>query len=255
LRSAAAPFLSSGVALGQRVLLLAPQDDPAAGGDDCHDPDGALRQAQAEGVLVVRTVESVYGGDGLDGGYPPALRELDRELDRALSGGFTGLRVLSVLTPLALDAATRGRLARWEHVAGHWQSTRPVTSGCALDHDVLGQELVRELACLHEHVIADLPLAPFRLFHRDGSLVLAGEIDAGSAPLLRGALTHLRTVPGERVEIDAAGVTFLNHHGLLALAAEAERRGVLVALRNAPTVTARLQEALGIGGSVLEVTA
>src|SRR3954447_3738268 len=114
-------------------------------------------------------------------------------------------------------APARQSWANWEHAVGQWQSLRPVASACCFDRGVLGDKAVQELACLHPRVLTTGPVVPFRLYFRGGQLVLEGEVDSFTAPLLAHAVTHVHAAPGERLMIDARGLTFLNHRGLTTL--------------------------------------
>ena len=124
----------------------------------------------------------------------------------------------------------------WEHAVGQWQSLRPVASACCLDRGVLGDKAVQELACLHPRVLTSGPMVPFRLYFRGGQLVLDGEVDSFSASLLAQAVAHVDAAPGERLMIDARGLTFLNHRGLAALVEGLADRSAGITLLGGPAL-------------------
>jgi anti-anti-sigma regulatory factor len=148
---------------------------------------------------------------------------------------------------------TRRSFAAWEHAVGEWQSSRPVASACCFDRGVLGDKAVQELACLHPRMVSTGPGVPFRLYFRAGQLVLEGEVDSFSAPLLAQAVSHVRTVPGQRLMIDARGLRFVNHRGMVALVDGLARRCGGVSLLGGPALLSRLRPGLAIGDELLEV--
>jgi hypothetical protein len=158
-----------------------------------------------------------------------------------------------MLTQAATEPSLRQGLGSWEHVVGQWQSCRPVATACCLDRGVLGDKVVHELACLHPRVLTSGPLVPFRLFFRGGQLVLEGEVDSFSSPLLAHAVRHVRAVPGERLMIDARGLRFINHRGLAALVDSLARRSGGVTLLDGPAVVTGLCSSLGVCEDLLDV--
>jgi anti-sigma B factor antagonist len=84
--------------------------------------------------------------------------------------------------------------------------------------------------------------------HRDGAtevVLVRGEVDIATAPLLRAVLETVLARRPARVEVDLSGATFLDPHALTELAAVrrrlASRRAVLV-LRDPSPVVLRLLE-------------
>lgn len=239
-------YLATGTALGQRAVVLAPRRELGLGQKIAD--AAALRSAATVDVLEPA---GIGGNRTVDA--KATLRFLDAALSSALDEGFTGLRVVAMLTQLATEPFLRRGLGSWEHVVGQWQSCRPVATACCVDRTVLGDKAVQELACLHPRVITSGPLVPFRLFFRGGQLVLEGEVDSFTAPLLAHAVRHVRAVPGERLMIDARGLGFVNHRGLTALVDGLARRTGGVTLLGAPALVHTLRESLGVGDDLLDV--
>jgi len=248
LRRQAGPYLLDGVALGQRPLVVAPARELAL----AHEIATSATGAASDGTTVgVAELGQVLGSGSIDAGA--ALQALDGALSRALDAGHSGLRVVALLTHIATEPFLRQSWATWEHAVGQWQSLRPVASACCFDRRVLGDKAVQELACLHPRVLTTGAAVPFRLYFRGGQLVLEGEVDSFSTPLLASAVTHVDATPGERVVIDARGLTFLNHRGLTTLVDGLARRSGGVTLLGGPALVRRMCVGLGIPEDVIDV--
>ena len=243
----AVAYLVDGIAVGQRAVVIAPARDLGLAREIA---DAAVLDS-AGGRVDVIELGRIAGGGDLD--VRVTLRSLDAALASALEQGCTGLRVVTMLTQPATEPFLRQALGAWEHAVGEWQSLRPVAWACCFDRSVLGDKAAQEFACLHPRVVTTGPSAPFRLYFRAGQLVLDGEVDSFSAPLLAQALTHVRVAPGERLLIDARGLTFINHRGLAALVDGLARRCGGVTLLGAPALVTRLRPNLGVGDDVLDV--
>lgn len=244
LRRQSGPYLAAGIALGQRSVVVAPARELELARQI------AAEAGEAAGDSVVDVVELDLPGV-LDA--EANLSRLDRRLTGSLEQGYAGLRIVALLTHIATEPFLRQSWAAWEHALGRWQSLRPVASACSFDRGVLGDKVVQQIACLHPRVLTMGPLVPFRLYFRGGQLVLEGEVDSFSAPLLTHALAHVEPSPGERLLIDARGLTFLNHRGLTALVHGLAQRSGGVTLLGAPALVERLCAGLGIPEDVLDV--
>jgi anti-anti-sigma regulatory factor len=248
LREHAVPFLAAGVSLGQRLVVVAPARDLEAARQLAADASGACDGAPEADVV---SFEDVDGTGFVD--VPKALDRFRSVLTQAMDDGASGLRALCLVTDAARDPERRRAFAAWEHLAGAWQSTLPIASTCAYDRRVLGDAAVTELACLHPRVVGSAPPAPFRLYSRRGRLVLDGEVDTFAAPLLQRVAAHVRPWPGERLVIDARGLTFVNHRGLQALVEALARPAGGLTLLGTRAAPALLRESLGIGEDLLDV--
>jgi anti-anti-sigma regulatory factor len=246
LRRQARPYLAEGIALGQRPLVVAPERDLPLGHE-------IARDVAADPRMSVDVVELGPALGSRDVDIDAALQALEATLARALAEGFSGLRTVALLTHIATEPFLRQAWASWEHAVGQWQSLRPVASACSFDRSVLGDKAVQELACLHPRVLTTGPAVPFQLYFRGGQLVLEGEVDSFTAPLLTQALAHVQPPTGERLMIDARGLTFLNHRGLAALVQGLAGRAGGVTLLGGPALVARMCAGMGIGEDVLDV--
>jgi hypothetical protein len=243
----AVPYLAAGLRLGQRALVVAPATDRAAARRLAAGAGAAVGDASVEVVEL----QQVYGRGAVD--VPSTLARVQAVLATAMQQGFRGLRAVVLLTEAARDPREREAFAAWEHAVGRWQSAAPVASVCAYDRAVLGEAAVHELACLHPRALSSGLPVPFRLYFRRGQLVLDGEVDSFGAQLLRRAVAHVTPVPGERLVIDARGLTFVNHRGLEALVEGLARPAGGLTLLGTNALPALLRDRLGIGEDVLDV--
>jgi anti-sigma B factor antagonist len=84
--------------------------------------------------------------------------------------------------------------------------------------------------------------------HREGTteiVVVQGEVDIATAPLLRAVLDTVVARRPSRVEVDLSGATFLDAHALTTLAAVRRRlfsRHAVLVLRDPSPVVVRLLE-------------
>jgi MEDS: MEthanogen/methylotroph, DcmR Sensory domain/STAS domain len=243
LRRQARPYLRAGIALRQRSVVVAPAREMELAREIAEDVAD-----EADDVVDVVELGQV---DAIDAAAK--LSRLERRLTWSLEQGYAGMRVVALLTHVATEPLLRQSWTAWEHALDRWRSLRPVASACSFDRGVLGDKAVQQIACLHPRVVAMGPLVPFRLYYRGGQLVLEGEVDSFSAALLAQALTHVETPPGERLVIDARGLTFLNHRGLGALVEGLARRSGGVTLLGGPALVSRVCLGLGIGEDLLDV--
>ncbi|MDY7104308.1 MAG: STAS domain-containing protein [Actinomycetota bacterium] len=85
-----------------------------------------------------------------------------------------------------------------------------------------------------------------RLDAVDDRIVLAGELDLHTAPMLEAELTRASSDP---IEIELADVTFIDSSGLRVLVAERQKRGQDgLVLRSPSAVVRRLLEVTGLDG-------
>jgi hypothetical protein len=243
----AVPYLTAGLRLGQRAVIVTAGPERAFAE---HLAAAAVEIAGAGSVEVVE-FQHVYGRGFVD--VRATLARVQAVLAAALEQGYSGLRAVGLLTEAARDPWKRGGFAAWEHAVGRWQSAAPVASACSYDRSVLGETAVHDLACLHPRALGSGLPVPFRLYFRHGRLVLDGEVDSFGAPLLRRAAAHVRPVPGERLVIDARGLTFVNHRGLEALVESLARPVGGLTLLGTNALPGLLRDRFGIGEDVLDV--
>jgi anti-anti-sigma regulatory factor len=164
----------------------------------------------------------------------------------ALAAGYTGLRVVAEATPLVATPEQRSAFARFEHLVDRYMTANPFSALCAYDRTRLEADAVAEVACMHP---ASSPGAsPFRLHAAPAvAAAVAGEVDRFSEQLFAEALDRaaLPVVDGEIV-IDASRLDFVDHRGILVLAALARRERATVVLRTNRTMPRKLVRLLGI---------
>ncbi|MDQ2585430.1 MEDS domain-containing protein [Saccharothrix yanglingensis] len=239
----AAEFLAEGLAKGERVQYVAPGD-----------PGGVTRRLRATGVLDEDLRRGAVRVAPPEAAYPSGavidpreqVRAYAAATEEALGDGFTGLRVAADATSLVRTPDRLDAFARYEHLADRYMATHPMSAMCAYDRTELGDDAIAQLACLHPP--ADDATAPFHLHARDGaSAALAGRLDAEARELWPLALerAELPATDGE-VVVDAAGLEFVDHRNLLALAGHAERRGTTVVLRTPLSHPGHLLRLLGV---------
>jgi anti-anti-sigma regulatory factor len=237
-------YLAAGLTLGQRAVVVAP---PAELGP----AQEVAAAAHAAGPVAVVELPAARRPGPLDAAA--TIEAARTGLATALEAGHSGLRVVALLSTVVADPDLGPSFAAWEHALDEWRSTRPIAWSCWLDRSVLGDRTVNQLACLHPRVVTTGPPVPFRLFHRAGRLVLEGELDTFSTPLLARALEVVRPEPGRRLVVDARGLTFVNHRAVLAIVdGLARRHPAGVTLAGAPSVSPRLLESLGVEPHLLD---
>lgn len=244
-------FLAEGLAAGERVLYVAPGDEAALTGQ--LRADERCDEGLDRGAVQVASVDATYATDAV---VDPAgqVERYAAATSEALAAGFTGLRVAADATSLVRTPAQVDAFARYEHLVDHYMAGHPMSAMCGYDLAELGGDVVAQLACMHP--TAHEGGAPFHLHGhaRDGSAAaLDGELDVESRRLWPLALERagLRA-EGGTVAIDAAGLGFVDHRSLVALAGYAERHATTVVLRTKLSTPARLVELLDLAGVRVE---
>ncbi len=244
-------FLADGVAAGERILYVASGDETALAGQ--LRVDARLDEAFRRGAVQVVPVEAAYRtGTAVD-----PVTQVERyaaATAEALAAGYTGLRVAADVTSLVRTPAQLDVFARYEHRVDHFMAAHPMSALCGYDLEELGEDVVAQLACLHP--AAHAGATPFHLHGHgrpESSAALAGDVDPAARRLWPLALERadLRAAGGT-IAIDAAGLTFIDHRGLLAVAAYADRRDTTVTLRTRLAGPARLLELLDLSSVRVE---
>jgi DcmR-like sensory protein len=227
LESRARDFLAAGAAAGESISFIAAEAPVSPL------PFTALGDTYAEDAIVDPVAQVAA--------YAAAT-------DRALAAGYTGLRVVADVTPLARTAAQLDAFARYEYRVDRDLRDRPFAAVCAYDRRVLGDDAVAQLACLHA---ASNTAVPFRLHGcppADGCCAaLTGELDPCAADLFTTALRRADLCPaGGQVVLQAAELRFADHGSLLRLQQYGEDRDVTVVLRGASRAISRLTALLDL---------
>lgn len=226
-------FLSDALAAGQWVQYVGAGSRAELRGE--LDALAGRTLVDADGVGV-STLEEFYGLGGSSRPVDPqaALTALAAGTNRALAAGHPGFRVLAECTAVVRTPKQREVFARFEYVIDHQISTLPASALCAYNVAELGVPAMAELTCLHPYANTGSTL--FRLYAEPGAeCALAGEIDLSNAELFATTLTRTITQPvasfGPELIIDCTRLDFIDHRGVLALAASAQHTGHLLILR------------------------
>ena len=236
--------------------------------------DGALSRGErvlgvGEAVIESLDRESVrYGGSGalaargaletltLDEAYaaPEEFRH-DRQFGfygaathRAVTDGFTGLRVIAEASLLAADPDLRAELVRWEHLADDYiaQDSR-ITAMCAYRSD-LGLDALSDVASVHPLARAPDGVPAFRVFFDEDRVVLTGSVDSFSAAQLEKVLATSPT-DGTSTLLDLGLLEFLDIAGCRVLARWArslEDRGGRLDVTGASRLVQRVWDILAL---------
>ena len=208
-------FLADGLARGERLLFVGDAEGRAA----LQEPDPALPALDdlvARGALDVVAVEGAYRTGRFD--VDRQLAFYDAATRRAVDDGYTGLRVVADVTPLAANAGGQAELVRWEHRADDFFASGPGMSAmCAYRRSRVDPEVLAGAVAVHPQVHAPDDVPPFRLWFDDGGLALAGVLDAFSADHALRVLLGSH-VAGPVVRLDISRVEFIDAAGCRALA-------------------------------------
>jgi MEDS: MEthanogen/methylotroph, DcmR Sensory domain len=210
---AGAAFLGEGVDRGERLMWIASEGD--ARGRRAMAALGDVDALVERRALVIQGLGTAYRPRDPD----DQVGAWDEATDAALADGFAGLRVAADVTSQVLDPMARDGFADYEHVVDRYMTEHPFTAMCLYDGRIVGDD-IDELACLH-------PAANRRgvgfscAAGAGGTVTLAGEVDTVDAGALATALRHATRDGDACLRIDARELTFIDHHGMLSLAAAA----------------------------------
>jgi anti-anti-sigma regulatory factor len=146
--------------------------------------------------------------------------------------------------------------ARYEHLVDRYMTSHPFSALCAYDRAELGEQTIRQLACLHPQDNMNVMFRLVASADPGAALALAGEIDLVGTEVFPLALR--RTSPQARdgrVVIDASEVGFFDHRSLLALSDYAREYATTVVLRSQIGTPARIINALRLAGLSMEAVA
>ncbi|MFL0180058.1 MEDS domain-containing protein [Mycobacterium sp. SMC-15] len=246
----AAEYVADGLNLDQRVAYVG-ADDPAT-----------MRAALAAAGLGtdarevhVKTVPEhfVFRGDVVD-----AERMTERYAAAAVAAvadGYSGLRIVIDVTPVARTPAQRDAQAALEFLGDRRISTLPVAAMCGYNVAELG-EAAAGLLCLHP--AAGPSSVPFQLYAQPAgrnAIALAGTLDAASEPLFLTTLQRvLPLLSHDTLEIDARDLDFVGHRQLCLLDRLCAAHGRTALLRSDQAVVHRLVNLLDFANVSIEAT-
>ncbi|MCA0145178.1 MEDS domain-containing protein [Blastococcus sp. LR1] len=244
LHSAGMAFLAGGLARGERLLCVG--DRLAAGLRADPAALGGIAGLVAAGTLRVLTFAEAYEVAG-EFSAENQWAFYDAATRRALADGYTGLRVLADVSPLAGDPVLHDELVRWEHVADQFMATGPGMSAMCAYRSDLPESALADVTAVHPLVRSTAATA-FRLFFDGKRLVLAGDVDTLGAERLTRALGCSPAHPGTH-SLDLAELQFADVAAIRVLAAWARSvtdDGGEVQLWNAPALLRRTWRLLGL---------
>lgn len=241
-RARAAAFLRQGLAAGQRVEFFGSGDVDALRGEFADTAE--FGDLFAGGNVAVRSLHDWYGS--APAADPSAqVAAYAGATEAALAEGYSGLRVAVEATPLVRTGTQRDIFCQYEHLIDRYMVDRPFSAMCGYDGAELGGS-AQELACLHPRVSPGAtPLQWWAV--SDADMGLAGKIDVTSVDVLDVTLERtLGVLARPRLQVDAHGVEFIDHRGLLTLERRARRRDLEITLRTDAPVVHRLADLLGL---------
>ncbi|WP_164704424.1 MEDS domain-containing protein [Blastococcus litoris] len=238
-------FLAGGLERRERVLVIGNRVIDSIGIQD--DGFGDAAALAADGTLRTLTTAEAYeaAGSFLPGTQRTFYDDATRE---ALADGYTGLRVVADVSPLAEDPVRRAALVEWEHVADEFIAQGPgFTAMCAYSSR-LTPDALSDLASVHPLVHAPTAAPPFRVFFDGPRIALSGSIDTFSADRLTRVLAS-SPVDGSPAVLDLSGVDFVDVAASRAIARWARdlagrRRSLEV--RGASPLVRRMWRVLGL---------
>jgi len=178
----AMPYLAEGAALGQRLMYVAEDPQPAdtANLATIVDPD----------QLRICTVADTYGPSMI---VDPTrqLATYLAELDAATAAGYTGMRVAADVSSLARDEKQLKAWIQWEITADHTIANEQFTALCGFNKEKVGSTALRQIASVHPLSSASGPVPQLRLFSDGQAMHVDGQVDSYAITQLWLALESL----------------------------------------------------------------
>jgi anti-anti-sigma regulatory factor len=246
---AAQRYLAVGLTKGERLMCVG--DGLSADLRSAGEPFGSLDALAARGALTFDSVDETYVDEGA---LSPADQWAfyDAAVREARVAGFSGLRVVADVTPLARTARDRARLVQWEHLADEFiASGSGMVALCAYRRSALDPDAVADVTSVHPRVHAPLDRPSFRIWFDGTRVVLAGAVDTFGADRLARVLAT-SPVSGPTAVLDLSGLETVDVAGCRALATWARalaERGVRLRVQGAPRSVVRIWRLLGLDGS------
>ncbi|MGN6791075.1 MAG: MEDS domain-containing protein [Streptosporangiaceae bacterium] len=165
----AAPYLTEGAALGERLMYIA--EDPR--------PEDMAQLATVvdAGQLQICSVAEVYGSSGTVD-PPRQLATFMAVLDAAKAAGYTGLRVAADNTSLVGDEKPMKAWIQWETIADHTVAAKQITGLCAFNKEKVASAQLRQIASVHPLSSASGPVPDYRIFSDGDALHIEGRVDS-----------------------------------------------------------------------------
>jgi hypothetical protein len=228
----AAPYLTEGAALGERLMYVAENPDPR--------DLSRLAGVVDPGALRIASIAEVYGSRGIVD-PPRQLATFLSEVADARAAGYTGLRVAADNTSLVSDEHRMKAWIQWEIIADQAVAEQPFTALCAFNKDKVGTGTLSQLATVHPLSSASGPVPQFRLFSDGQAMHIEGRVDSYAITRLWLALETLPVRVDVVVDLAAAR---LMGPGVLAGLTQLCDCGINVRIRGERAALDELRESL-----------
>jgi len=190
-------------------------------------------------------------GDAIDA--EPAVGECVAAAEQAIDDGYSGLRTVVDVTPMARTPEQRDALARFEYLVDHEMAARPYASLCGYDTGQLSTAAA-ELVCLHPFVgTGSVPFLIYADPDADVHFALTGEIDAASNDLFTMTLQRIWPLMTDHtLRIDASNLEFIGHQQPCMLEESAREQNRKVVLCTNQRTAIRLVDLLNLSSVRVE---
>jgi anti-anti-sigma regulatory factor len=165
----------------------------------------------------------------------------------ALDAGYTGRRVLTDATDVVRDPGTRPWWVRGEHQIDRYGLDRPLAVLCGYDAELVGDETLGEVACLHA-LTGGMPSTFLLRADDTGGLALVGEVDRASVERLHHVVMTIADDLARPVRLDLSEHEFIDHSALVALDNAATALRTRIELVGASALTTFLVDLLELTG-------
>ena len=203
-RDAVVTWLADGLRLGQQAFYVADRSPQELMADLAALPE--VDELVASGSVAVFPTSQLYD---LSRPIDPVeqLAIYDRAVRAAIDSGFDGIRVAADITSLVADPGRRSTHVHWEQVADRYIARQPLAPLCLFDATRIRS--LDAVVCVHPLRHTGAADAEFGVWSgADGVIVLEGEIDGLTSPVLSDVLAGLPH--GDRDAIDVSALRFLD---------------------------------------------
>lgn len=242
-RQAVTKYLRTGLLQNEKLFFVAPEPEERLQMDILF-PEAQIESLRRTGRLAVIATEDAY----LPGGAFDAdarLGAYDVLVSAALREGFTGLRVAADATQVVLHEQAMETFASYELRAGMLAQRLPFAALCLYDRRACSGDAIEELHAVHPRNIEVGHSHPrFRLYPKNGRLVLAGDVDVTIAD----SVYRLLVAAGrdsDALALDLSDVSFIDVAGMRALIRAARASGREAVVLDPSLAFMRLWDVLG----------
>jgi anti-anti-sigma regulatory factor len=191
---------------------------------------------------------------GWGAGSSSPIASFEWMLRAAVADGYVGLRVLTDATEVVRDLRTRPWWVRGEHLLDRYRLEHPLAVLCGYDADLVGDEVLAQVACFHALTGGTPSTFLLRATHPGGGLALSGEVDRASAAALYHAVIVIAADLAHPVVLDLSEQEFMDHSALVALNRAALALDTRIHLVGASALTGCLVDTLRLTRVVVRET-